>query len=75
MRVSSLPNMMPTPVPVNSSSNPILPSGRPALVAHLGGGPVAQDLMGRWFFQNLKQAPSSLRNLPEAVAGLQYEPY
>ena len=44
-------------------------------MAHLGEGSVAQDLRGSWFFQNLKQAPSSLRNLPEAVAGLQYEPY
>ena len=45
MRVPSLGYMMPTPSPVNRSSSPILASGRPATVARMGGGPVAQGLM------------------------------
>ena len=45
MGAPSLPYMMPTPVPVNSSSSTILPSGKPTPVAHLAGGPVAHGLM------------------------------
>ena len=46
MSVPSHLYMMSTPAPVNGSSSPILPSGGPATVADIGGGPVAQGLMG-----------------------------